>query len=102
MEHLVLKVLSFDVAVPTFNCFCEKFLKDMDADDKTSSLAMVLMLVSHWDKIMVDITRTIFGKGLDHVDGSNHALKKKLGNKSDKNKHSTIYGPFNAGWSLTR
>ncbi|KAK2169775.1 hypothetical protein LSH36_7g15015 [Paralvinella palmiformis] len=42
MEHLVLKVLSFDVAVPTFNWFCEKFLHDLDADEKTSSLAMYL------------------------------------------------------------
>lgn len=42
MEHLILKVLSFDVAVPTINCLCEKFLKDMDADDKTSSLAYYL------------------------------------------------------------
>lgn len=42
MEHLVLKVLSFDVAVPTFNWFCEKFLHDLEADEKTSSLAMYL------------------------------------------------------------
>lgn len=42
MEHLVLKVLSFDVAIPTFNCFCEKFLKDMGADETTSCLAMYL------------------------------------------------------------
>lgn len=42
MEHLVLKVLSFDVAVPTVNCFCEKFLKDLNASDKASALAMYL------------------------------------------------------------
>ena len=41
MEHLILKVLSFDVAVPTINCFCERFLKESNADDKTKALAMV-------------------------------------------------------------
>ena len=42
MEHLILKVLSFDVAVPTFNCFCDKYLRDIKADDKTKSLAFFL------------------------------------------------------------
>lgn len=42
MEHLILKVLSFDVAVPTINCFCEKFAKESGCDDKTLSLAMYL------------------------------------------------------------
>jgi len=42
MEHLILKVLSFDVAVPTFNCFCDKYLRDMKADEKTKSLAFFL------------------------------------------------------------
>lgn len=46
MEHLILKVLSFDVAVPTANCFCEKFLKAMDADEKTQALAMYLVELS--------------------------------------------------------
>ena len=41
MEHLVLKVLSFDVAIPTANLFLEKYLKDANADEKTKSLAMV-------------------------------------------------------------
>ena len=41
MEHLILKVLSFDVAIPTINCFCERFLRDSGADDKTKSLTMV-------------------------------------------------------------
>ena len=41
MEHLVLKVLDFQVAVPTVNFFCDKFLGDISADDKTKSLAMV-------------------------------------------------------------
>ncbi|XP_013403633.1 G2/mitotic-specific cyclin-A [Lingula anatina] len=43
MEHLVLKVLSFDVAVPTANCFCERFLEISGADDQTKSLAMYLV-----------------------------------------------------------
>ena len=41
MENLILKVLSFDVAVPTINCFCDWFLKRIGADEETSSLAMV-------------------------------------------------------------
>ncbi len=41
MEHLILKVLSFDVAIPTVNCFCEKFLDHQGANDLTCSLAMV-------------------------------------------------------------
>lgn len=41
MEHLVLKVLTFDVAVPTTNWFCDHFLTDSDADDKVKALSMV-------------------------------------------------------------
>lgn len=41
-EHLILKVLTFDVAVPTINWFCEDFLKNCDADDKLKSLTMFL------------------------------------------------------------
>lgn len=46
MEHLILKVLSFDVAVPTVNCLCEKFLEHQEADEKTASLAMYLAELS--------------------------------------------------------
>lgn len=42
MEHLILKVLSFDVAIPTYNCFCDKFVRDMNADDRTKNLAFFL------------------------------------------------------------
>lgn len=42
MEHLILKVLSFDVAIPTFNCFIDKYLKDINADDRTRHLAFFL------------------------------------------------------------
>ncbi|XP_064636756.1 G2/mitotic-specific cyclin-A-like [Lineus longissimus] len=42
MEHLILKVLSFDVAVPTINCFCDWYLKRIGADEEMSSLAMYL------------------------------------------------------------
>ncbi|KAK3596521.1 hypothetical protein CHS0354_021025 [Potamilus streckersoni] len=42
MEHLILKVLSFDVAVPTVNWFCEDFLKRCDADDILKSLTFFL------------------------------------------------------------
>lgn len=44
MEHLILKVLSFDVAVPTINCFCERFLRDISADDTTKALTWVRTL----------------------------------------------------------
>ncbi|XP_064609074.1 G2/mitotic-specific cyclin-A-like [Liolophura sinensis] len=43
MEHLVLKVLSFDVAVPTINWFCERFVKQCGADEKVEALAMFLI-----------------------------------------------------------
>ncbi|XP_048776995.2 G2/mitotic-specific cyclin-A-like [Ostrea edulis] len=42
MESLVLKVLSFDVAVPTTNWFCDNLLKECDADEETRALAMFL------------------------------------------------------------
>lgn len=42
MEHLVLKVLTFDVAVPTTNWFCDHFLTTCDADSKVKALAMFL------------------------------------------------------------
>jgi len=44
MEHLLLKVLRFDVAVPTANVFCDRFLKETKTDEKTASLAMVRIL----------------------------------------------------------
>lgn len=45
MESLVLKVLSFDVAVPTANWFCDNLLKECNADDKTRALAMVCLFL---------------------------------------------------------
>nr|XP_039265110.1 G2/mitotic-specific cyclin-A-like [Styela clava] len=42
MEHLILKVLSFDVAVPTSNQFLPRFLKAACADRKTEMLASYL------------------------------------------------------------
>ncbi|XP_078683514.1 cyclin-A2-like [Branchiostoma floridae x Branchiostoma belcheri] len=42
MEHLILKVLSFDVAVPTINCFQKRFLQAAKVNSKTESLAMYL------------------------------------------------------------
>ena len=56
MEHLILKVLTFDVAVPTTNWFCENFIKACDASTKLKSMTMVsstlqclwpVLLVSH-------------------------------------------------------
>jgi cyclin-A len=41
MESLILKVLSFDVAVPTVHLFCERFLKEVKAEQRLISLAMV-------------------------------------------------------------
>lgn len=46
MESLVLKVLSFDVAVPTANLFVERFLKEMKADVRTISMALYLTELS--------------------------------------------------------
>lgn len=42
MEHLVLKVLSFDVATPTINCFLGRFLKAAQTDKRTEDLARYL------------------------------------------------------------
>lgn len=43
MEHLILKVLTFDVAVPTVNWFCDDFLKSCDdVDEKLKALTMFL------------------------------------------------------------
>lgn len=44
MEHLILKVLKFDVAVPTSNQFLARFLKSANADKKTEMLASVSMV----------------------------------------------------------
>ena len=45
MEHLVLKVLSFNVAIPTANIFAEKYLDVLGVTEKEKlySLAMVRM-----------------------------------------------------------
>ncbi|KAK6173414.1 hypothetical protein SNE40_016869 [Patella caerulea] len=42
MEHLILKVLSFDVAQPTINWFTDTYAKMADADETTKSLSMYL------------------------------------------------------------
>lgn len=42
MEHLILKVLNFDVAVPTSVDFLKRYLKSADADKKTEHLAYYL------------------------------------------------------------
>ena len=41
MEHLILKVLMFDVAVPTINAFLPRYLKAVKADNRTEHLAKV-------------------------------------------------------------
>ena len=41
MEHLILKVLKFDVAVPTSNQYLKRFLKAAKADNKTEFLSQV-------------------------------------------------------------
>lgn len=46
MEHLILKVLKFDISPPTTNWFCDHFLKQAGCDDKTKSLAMLLIELS--------------------------------------------------------
>ncbi|XP_071492210.1 G2/mitotic-specific cyclin-A-like [Diadema antillarum] len=42
MEHLILKVLSFDLAVPTINSFLPRFVKAAQANTKTEHLAQYL------------------------------------------------------------
>ena len=60
MESLILKVLSFDVAVPTIHLFCERFLKDLKASSKTSSLAMVLIPTCVHHLFNTDITLKLY------------------------------------------
>ncbi|ESP01819.1 hypothetical protein LOTGIDRAFT_225111 [Lottia gigantea] len=42
MEHLILKVLNFDVAQPTINWFTDTYAKMAECDDTTKSLSMYL------------------------------------------------------------
>ncbi|XP_002738046.1 G2/mitotic-specific cyclin-A-like isoform X2 [Saccoglossus kowalevskii] len=42
MEHLVLKVLSFDLAIPTINVFLDRFLRAAEADSKAECMARFL------------------------------------------------------------
>lgn len=46
MEHLILKVLSFDVAVPTSNCFAETYLEFIKAGPKMCALSYYLLELS--------------------------------------------------------
>lgn len=41
MEHLVLKVLSFDLAAPTINQFLTQYFLNQSVDKRVESLAMV-------------------------------------------------------------
>ena len=41
MERLILKTLAFSVSSPTANWFCLYLLKEVDAADKVSFLALV-------------------------------------------------------------
>jgi len=55
MESLILRMLSFDVAVPTVHLFCERFIKEIKADARTASLAMVFIrFLSVWHPIIVN------------------------------------------------
>ncbi|KAL8624021.1 hypothetical protein ACOMHN_041611 [Nucella lapillus] len=42
MEHLILKVLKFDITSPTINWFCERLLRKLQADDILKHLTMFL------------------------------------------------------------
>lgn len=53
MEHLMLKILKFDVAVPTSNQFLPRFLKAASADKKTGMLASYLCELALIDCDMV-------------------------------------------------
>lgn len=44
MEHLVIKVLGFDVAVPTANVFIDLYCKQLSAGDTLKYMAQVLYL----------------------------------------------------------
>ncbi|KAK7465234.1 hypothetical protein BaRGS_00037604 [Batillaria attramentaria] len=42
MEHLMLKVLAFDISPPTINWFCDRIIKAVHADDQTRFMCMYL------------------------------------------------------------
>ena len=54
MENLMLKVLQFDLAVPTVNLFCEKYLKECEIpnDDVAYFLTMV-SFAGHCTEVVV-------------------------------------------------
>jgi len=47
MERMILRALSFDVASPTVNWFCLSLLSDLEAGERTSSLAMVIFHIAY-------------------------------------------------------
>jgi len=49
MEHLILKVLSFDMAVPTAHMFCNKFSRLIKANEETTNLALFITELSMLD-----------------------------------------------------
>ncbi|CAL4068324.1 unnamed protein product [Meganyctiphanes norvegica] len=49
MEHLILKVLSFDMAVPTAHMFCNKFSRLCKANEETTNLALFITELSMLD-----------------------------------------------------
>jgi len=49
MEHLILKVLSFDMAVPTAHMFCNKFARLCKANEETNNLALFITELSMLD-----------------------------------------------------
>ena len=57
MEHLILKVLSFDMAVPTCFLFVNKFVKWNKSSEKTLHLALVsngLQFFNYFSRNMID------------------------------------------------
>lgn len=59
MEHMILKVLSFDLAVPTINVFLPRYIKANSdvGDSKLENLAKVIIALAFFRLIL-------HGKGL--------------------------------------
>lgn len=66
MEHLVLKVLSFDLAAPTIVQFLTQYFLKQRVCNKVESLSMVSEAVQGAVEVLVTIELSVQNSGLSH------------------------------------
>ncbi|XP_071950144.1 G2/mitotic-specific cyclin-A-like [Antedon mediterranea] len=81
MEHLILKVLSFDLALPTISSFLDRYLKASKADKKTEHLAKYLaeLTLQQYDPYIKYLPSMIAASA---VCLANHTMEKSAWNAS--------------------